>query len=313
MAINRVEIKDFLVFKGEFALDFCPGVNIFIGGNGTGKTTLLRILYRYHANTHPLNKYDEDYGSLIFDNNKISIYSDFSETEGVSIARIGDVKHVEGIKTVFIPEKDFLPHAKGLPETAKYGKAELMNTEVDIIEKARVLASVPEQPLYREICDLIGGEPEHDGQSFFMKRPEIEKPIHFSLEASGFRKLGLLALLIRNEMIQSGSILFWDEPENSLNPELIPKLVDILLELSRSGVQIFIATHSYDVARWFELNKTESYSLRYFNMRENGGGIVADVADDYMSLPNSVIEDAGNQLLQRVTEVAAKNAGVNLK
>jgi predicted ATP-dependent endonuclease of OLD family len=45
MPINRVEIKGFLVFKREFATDFCPGVNIIIGGNGTGKTTLLRILY----------------------------------------------------------------------------------------------------------------------------------------------------------------------------------------------------------------------------------------------------------------------------
>ena len=44
MAINRVEIKDFLVFKDEFALDFCSGVNVIIGGNGTGKTTLLKCL-----------------------------------------------------------------------------------------------------------------------------------------------------------------------------------------------------------------------------------------------------------------------------
>ncbi|MDR1206428.1 MAG: ATP-binding protein [Peptococcaceae bacterium] len=40
-----MEIKDFLVFKGDFAMDFCPGVNVFIGSNGTGKTTLLKALY----------------------------------------------------------------------------------------------------------------------------------------------------------------------------------------------------------------------------------------------------------------------------
>ena len=37
MAVNRVEIKDFLVFKGEFSADFCPSVNVFIGGKSTGK------------------------------------------------------------------------------------------------------------------------------------------------------------------------------------------------------------------------------------------------------------------------------------
>jgi recombinational DNA repair ATPase RecF len=45
MAIDRVEIKDFLVFKGDFAIDFSPGVNVLIGGNGTGKTSLLKVLY----------------------------------------------------------------------------------------------------------------------------------------------------------------------------------------------------------------------------------------------------------------------------
>jgi len=46
MAISRVEIKDFLLFKGEFGVDFCAGVNVLIGGNGTGKTTLMKVMYR---------------------------------------------------------------------------------------------------------------------------------------------------------------------------------------------------------------------------------------------------------------------------
>ena len=45
MAIDRIEIKDFLVFKDVFDMDFCSGVNVIIGGNATGKTTLLKCLY----------------------------------------------------------------------------------------------------------------------------------------------------------------------------------------------------------------------------------------------------------------------------
>ncbi|MDR2705546.1 MAG: ATP-binding protein, partial [Planctomycetaceae bacterium] len=45
MAIHRVEIKDFLVFQDEFTADFCSGVNVLIGGNSTGKTTLMKTLY----------------------------------------------------------------------------------------------------------------------------------------------------------------------------------------------------------------------------------------------------------------------------
>jgi putative ATP-dependent endonuclease of OLD family len=47
MAIDRVEIKDFLVFKGDFVCDFCPGVNVLIGANATGKTTLMKAMYSF--------------------------------------------------------------------------------------------------------------------------------------------------------------------------------------------------------------------------------------------------------------------------
>ena len=292
MAIKRVAIKDFLVFKGEFSVDFCEGVNIFIGGNGTGKTTLLRVLYRYHADTRPLNDYDKDYVLLAFDKEKISVQSDFTDAEDVTTTRIGDAKLVKGIKAVFIPEKDFLSHAKGLPETARYGNAELTNFEIDIIEKARVLASTPEQPLYRKICDLIGGEPEHDGQRFFMKRQNIAEAIPFSMEASGYRKFGLLAMLIRNEMIKRGSVLFWDEPENSLNPNLVPQLVEILLELSRNEIQIIIATHSEILASYFAVKRQKDDKVMFASLYKDGERIKADLNDRFDLLePNTLTEE----------------------
>ncbi|MDR2665593.1 MAG: ATP-binding protein, partial [Oscillospiraceae bacterium] len=113
--------------------------------------------------------------------------------------------------------------------------------------------------------------------------------------------------------LEPGTILFWDEPEASINPELLPTLVDILLELQRGGVQIFLATHSYDVARWLELNRQSDNALRYFNLRKEGDGIVADVADDYISLGGNPITAAGDKLLKKAVEVSAKKAGVRLK
>ncbi len=34
MSIKRVVLQNYLVFKGEIELNFCPGVNVLIGGNG---------------------------------------------------------------------------------------------------------------------------------------------------------------------------------------------------------------------------------------------------------------------------------------
>jgi signal recognition particle GTPase len=44
-AITGVEIKESSAFKGGFIADFCPSINVLIGGNGSGKTTILRKLY----------------------------------------------------------------------------------------------------------------------------------------------------------------------------------------------------------------------------------------------------------------------------
>ena len=55
----------------------------------------------------------------------------------------------------------------------------------------------------------------------------------------------LLWLLIQNGTLNNGSILFWDEPETNLNPKLFGPVMNILLELQRDGVQVFLATHDY--------------------------------------------------------------------
>ena len=40
--IEKIEIKNFTAFD-ELKIDFVPGVNLFIGENGTGKTHILKL------------------------------------------------------------------------------------------------------------------------------------------------------------------------------------------------------------------------------------------------------------------------------
>ncbi|MEK7257758.1 MAG: AAA family ATPase, partial [Bacteroidota bacterium] len=42
--IKRLELENFTCF-GKVGMDFSPGINVFIGENGTGKTHLLKVLY----------------------------------------------------------------------------------------------------------------------------------------------------------------------------------------------------------------------------------------------------------------------------
>ena len=57
-------------------------------------------------------------------------------------------------------------------------------------------------------------------------------------------------------MLEPGNILLWDEPEANLNPELFPLVAEILLELQKNDVQIFVATHSYNFAKYLEIRRT---------------------------------------------------------
>ena len=338
MAINRIEIKDFLVFKNEFAADFCSGVNVLIGGNGTGKTTLMKVLYafcnmssstkiidssvevnqpiivkRYFTTTsehiEPSNGlngtlclFDKDISekavlSVSVDSNLIS--------ESVKLLEHTLLRKWAGknVQSVYIPEKDLLSNSKGLPETYEYGKAQYTQCEIDLVKKARILADTPEQPLYKEICTLIGGQPESDGQSFYMKRNDASVHIPFSMEASGYRKFGLLATLIRNEQIKSNSILFWDEPENSLNPELVPLLVNILLELSRNGVQIFISTHSEILANYFYVNQQQGDNVMFYSLHKNEQGqIKADSNDRFDLLYHNKLTEEPVKLYEKQIE-----------
>ena len=354
MAINRIELKDFLVFKGEFTSDFCSGVNVFIGGNGTGKTTLLRAMYAVQERSGNINDFNhfvgyfrgpflKEEGDKIYDsiqkvllthsdgkiygylsnNDNIRRYLSNSEKriayniddeddgEKRIFVNIGefDIKERGGIfQSVYIPEKDLLSNSRKLPESVEYGNLQFTRCEIDLIKKSRVAAQKPLQPLVKKIHEIIGGVVTNDGEDFYVKRDGIETPIPFSMEASGYRKFGLLATLIRNEQIKSGATLFWDEPENSLNPELIPVLVNILLELSRNDVQIFIATHSELLASYFSVNQQQGDNVMFFSLyKDEQGQIKADANSRFDLLYQNKLTEEPVKLYKKQIEKGLGN------
>ena len=43
---QNLRLQNFTAF-GDVAFEFVPGINVFIGTNGTGKTHLLKVLYSF--------------------------------------------------------------------------------------------------------------------------------------------------------------------------------------------------------------------------------------------------------------------------
>jgi len=65
--------------------------------------------------------------------------------------------------------------------------------------------------------------------------------------------------------------------------------VDVLLELSRNGVQIFIATHSELFASYFAVNRNKCDNVTFTSLYKDGEQIKANTSDRFDFLePNNL-------------------------
>ncbi|MEK8017380.1 MAG: AAA family ATPase [Candidatus Parabeggiatoa sp.] len=88
---------------------------------------------------------------------------------------------------------------------------------------------------------LIPGKLILDVNRFYLKLSEQQKR-EIYLIPEGIRKIAMLNYLILNGSLTKGSTLFWEEPETNLNAKLRVKLVDTLVQLANTGVQIVLTT-----------------------------------------------------------------------
>lgn len=122
------------------------------------------------------------------------------------------------------------------------------------------------------------------------------------MTAEGFRKIGILHRLLSNGTLTPGSSgpLFWDEPESNMNPKLMKLLVQLLLELSRNGQQVILATHDYVLLKWFDLltEKGKSDHVRYHILHrdDDSNEIRLESRDDYSVISKSAISNTYAEL-----------------
>ncbi|MBI4708129.1 MAG: AAA family ATPase [Candidatus Omnitrophica bacterium] len=352
MAIEKIKLKNFTVFE-DINIDFCKGINIFIGENGAGKTHLLKVLYFF------MHELGADYGSIVFgdlfgrvscstniirnlddcngiaefsctiDGNEESLRLDVSRNKKDLISRIsvsdkrispknatnsnsiyihfGPLrswqKNESKPKSIFIPAKEMLSHSKSLLALDHERNIPFDKTLIDIVAKAELGESKSisqlSQKLLDCLSDIIDGEVIYENDTFYMIKKNGLR-IEFSMEADGLCKFGLLWKLIRNSLIEKDTILFWDEPETNINPQLIPDLVEILLELQRNGVQIFLATHDCNLAKYFEVKQKKEDSIVYYNLFKTKNGVQYTKAVTYGDIVNNPIEEADEKLYEDI-------------
>lgn len=208
-------------------------------------------------------------------------------------------------EAVFIPTKEVLSFMKGFNSLyEKYGLS-FDQTYQDIC----LLLDLPEvrpETLHEkskwamsEIEGICGGRfVFYGGGKVTFKTENAEYSANSMAE--GFRKAGILSRLLETGAIQPGvsGPLFWDEPESNLNPKLMKLLVQILLELSRNGQQIILATHDYVLIKWFDLlvNTDARDHIRFHALSRENGDVQVQSADDYRQLNTNAIANTFSDL-----------------
>jgi energy-coupling factor transporter ATP-binding protein EcfA2 len=127
--------------------------------------------------------------------------------------------------------------------------------------------------------------------------PLKEDPLSIHMTAEGFRKIGVIqGLLANGELNTSGdSPIFWDEPESNMNPKLIKTIVECMLEMSRNGKQVIIATHDYVLLKWLDLlvDADKGDHIRYHSLHRDAESrkISVNTTSNYLDItPNAIDE-----------------------
>ena len=329
MPLTRVEFDHFTAFT-HLDLELSPGINVLVGGNGTGKTLLMKACYAACEASKPRVTFAEKLVRVMLPSNgalgrlvkrsrgnrrgSVTVHRRSSQLTAAFSQRSrkptdGNLAEAERwesepIESVYIPVKEMLANGPGF--RSLYAQREIHFEEVynDILDRAylpqlRGPIDKSRGKLLASLRDAIGGSVTVSNEEFFLRnRSGI---LEFTLLAEGIRKLGLLWLLIQNGALGESSILFWDEPEANMNPSLIGSLMDFLLELQRGGVQVFIATHNYVVLKELDLLTKDGDEVMFHSLHRNedGGDIVCNSTSNFQDIHPNLIGNTFTDLYDR--------------
>ena len=330
MTITRIKLERFTAFEA-LDLKLSPGVNVFVGANGTGKTHLMKVAYA---------ACDVSKTGTGFAEKLVRVFMPSKGAIGRLVKRRGESSHcgvhihrgnrslrvsfsnhaavvdsatVKGasrwkdapVESVYVPVKEMLANAPGF--RSLYAQREIHFEEIyaDILDRAygpslRGPTPSERRRLLTILQKAMDGKVHMKNEEFFLRNKQGN--LEFSLLAEGMRKLGLLWRLIQNGTLLGGAVLFWDEPETNLNPKLFGSVVEILLELQRMGVQVFIATHDYAILKELDLRRREEDDLAFHSLYRDDGEIACHSVGTYLDLHPNAIAEAFTDLYDREVE-----------
>lgn len=271
--INDLEIKNL------------SNINLIIGHNGSGKTYLLKSLFaatktveRYQRGNDPRNykellsnnlwwtfqtrqlknlvrKGDDKLEFSMKNENDESFSFDFGTFTTKEVNSVQNSFSATNTNSIFLPAKEVLSLQNiilssrednqmfGFDETyfdlAKALRPSIKGHNVKSFSKAR-----------KSLKDAIGGKIEFDDtKKTWVFRDNQNRTFDIDITSEGIKKISILDSLLGNHYLCKDSIVFIDELESNLHPNLIKQFLEIISILAKDGIQFFITTHNYFVIK----------------------------------------------------------------
>jgi predicted ATPase len=274
MPLTRLKLHDFSAFKHS-ELELVDGLNVFVGANGTGKTHVLKLIYALLESQRsgtPLGlklagvfkPEDDQIGRLArrvhgLSTAKVSLHAEGTASTSFELHTKGKLKSSvrawkENAPAVFLPSREILAMYEGF--IAAYRERELSFDETYYDACVRLNANplkgtrkTQADAILASLRTALGGHVELSGPRFYVKFHGDRARMEAHLVAEGLRKIASLERLLLNGSLTRNGFLFWDEPEANLNPRLTTIIADVLGVLATMGIQIFVSTHDFLLAR----------------------------------------------------------------
>jgi ABC-type transport system involved in cytochrome c biogenesis ATPase subunit len=292
MRINRFEIENFRSFKKTAGLSL-DAINVFIGPNNAGKSSVLKALSILQDPAPPLAdiRIDADEAAVRLHLEDITGFQPWSPYEvhdgtiqasmtrqgpGRLFLRSADQRQFNVSRLSPVEPSHFIVPYLSKRKTAGYAEdvreANAMAVGTNFMHLAAKLSRLgnpgfPGHQRYFETCNRILGfivtaVPSENGQ-----RPGTfladGKTLPLDQMGEGVPNIvGLLADLALAE----GKLFLIEEPENDLHPAALKALLDLLIESSQSN-QVVVSTHSNIVARHLG---SSPHSILYYVDAEKG-------------------------------------------
>ena len=267
-------------------------INLIIGGNGSGKTFLLKAIY---SSLRTLEEYkrgneqrsaaeiladklhwtfqggkigdlvskgaDAPLSSAITIDGKDFSYS-FGKDTSKQISSLENQVSPRASNSIFLPAKEVLSLHQIILDSRDDKKFGFDDTYFDLAKALR--RSTTRGNNYKEFAQsrqelegILGGVIEYDEASLSWLFVKGRHKFPIGVTAEGIKKIAILDTLLGNRYLNTSSVVLIDEPESALHPSAISKLLDIVAMLTERGIQFFMASHSYFVVKKLFLTAQE--------------------------------------------------------